>query len=772
MDDRTRTGSSAPSVASRYRGKIGRTFADSAPWWPAPIRAPCGAPNIVIVYLDDVGFSDFGCYGSEIPTPNLDRLAAQGLRFTGYTTVPMCTPARAALLTGKNPHAVGCGWLNTSDPGYPGYGGEIARDAPTIAELLRANGYSTIAVGKWHNTREHNVSAAGDRSSWPLQRGFDRFYGFLAAETSYFHPEALREGNQLADIDSYPPGYYITDDLTDRAIRWLREHVSADPGKPFFLYLPYNAAHVPLHAKPADMARHCGRYDRGWDVIRAERFARQRALGVVSASARLPPSNPGVRAWTALSPDERRVYPKYMEAFAAIIDNVDQNVGRLVASLGAMGVLDDTLILVSVDNGANSLGARSGALNAFDQRFGKEVDPVLLNAMMANGEFGGPQTFMAYPSGWAQVSNTPFRQYKRYPMNGGIRVPFIARWPRGIAEPGAIRPQWIHVTDVCPTLLDIVGIPYPETFDARPALPLDGVSFKAVLTGANAPCARRAQSYELEGHRGFIEDGWKIVSLQPPKTRIDLDNWMLFDLDNDPTEIDDRARSEPAKLAQMVAAFEADAAANRIYPIDNRGFERGVAHPPHRMDEVNRPRTFHPGTQTIDRCNVWPLFADRTFRLTARFHFQPGESGVIFSLGTTFGGMVAFVADDALIFIYQRWRNPLELDPIALAPGACELVLDYRAHGQRRGSGRIRVNGVDRTPEIDMSPTLGRLPHEGMDVGIDRRCRTSERYAAHGSFAYGGTIEQVRVEPGPQAPDSIFNRVEVEAQQAALEWMR
>jgi arylsulfatase A-like enzyme len=759
-------------VPPGYGGRIGRTFAESTPWWPEPVRARAGAPNIVVIYLDDVGFSDFGCYGSEVATPNIDRLAADGLRFSGYTTVPMCTPARAALLSGKNPHAVGCGWLNHNDPGYPGYGGEIAADAPTIAELLCEHGYSTMAVGKWHNTREHNISAAGDRSSWPVQRGFDRFYGFLASETNYFHPEALREGNQLLDIDSYPEGYYITDDLTDRAIRWTREHVAADPRKPFFLYLPYNAAHVPLHAKPEDIARHRGRYDAGWDAIRAQRFERQLALGLLPPGTRLPQRNPGIKEWSALSEDERRIYPKYMEIFAAIIDNVDQNVGRVVANLETLGVLDNTLVIVSVDNGANSLGAQTGALNAFDKRFGNDNDPVLLERMIASGGFGGADTFIAYPTGWAQASNTPFRQYKRYTMNGGIRVPFIVHWPAGIAERGAIRPQWIHVTDVAPTLLDIAGVPYPGEFKGRTTRGQDGASFRRLLAEPQARSARTAQSYELEGNRGFIQDGWKIVSLQPPKTRIDLDNWMLFDLTHDPTEIDDLARANPDKLAAMVAAFEADAAANMMYPLDNRALDRTVSHPPHRMEDVDSPRTFYPGAQTIDRSNVWPLFADRSFRLSARFEFRPGDEGVIFSLGTSFGGMVAFVEAGALHFVYQRWQNPLDLPPIPLSAGTCEMVLEYRALGARKGSGRISLNGVEQVAETEMSPTLGRLPHEGLDVGVDRRWHTSERYAKRGAFRYSGMIERVQVEPGPQAAGSIFNRPEVEAQRAALEWMR
>ena len=754
-----------------YGGTIGRTFAESTPWWPPQVKAPDGAPNIVIVYLDDVGFGDFGCFGSEISTPNIDRLAANGLRLAGYTTVPMCLPARAALLTGKNPHAVGCGWQNTTDPGFPGFGGEIASNAPTVAELLRGHGYSTMAVGKWHNTRERNTSDAGDRSSWPLQRGFDRFYGFLSSETSYFQPEQMREGNQLADIEAYPKDYYLTDDLTDRAVRWVKEHVGAAPRKPFFLYLPYNAAHVPLQARPADIAKYQGRYDAGWDVIRQQRFERQKALGVIDKDARLPPNNPGVRAWDTLSPDEKRIIPKYMEIFAAMIDSADQGIGRVVATLEQMGKLENTLFIVTADNGGNSLGAQGGAVNSFEKRFGKDNDTAVLDRILSEKKFGGEETYIAYPTGWAQVSNTPFRQYKRYTMNGGIRVPFVLHWPAALATGGAVRHDWVHVTDIAPTLLDIVGLPYPAEFKGLRTRPQDGVSFRSLLREGQ-PIKRPAQAYELEGNRGFIKDGWKLVSLQPKKSRINLDSWMLFDLTRDPTEIDDLAKTHPDKLAEMISAFEADAAANWMYPLDNREYERSVTHPPHRLEEINAPRTFYPGAQTIDRANVWPLFADRSYRITTGFEFKAGDRGVLFTVGTVFGGMVAFVLDDALHFVYQRWQNPLDSPPIPLKPGSHQFELDYHATGQRKGQGRLLLDGIEQVPMTDMSPSLGRLPHEGMDVGIDRRCATSARYAIHGVFRYTGTISRVHVEPGAQAPGSIFNRPEVEAQRAALEWMR
>jgi len=523
-----RTGSSA--AAQAFQGKIGRTLADSKPWWPPLVSAPPGAPNVVVMFMDDMGFSDIGAFGSEISTPNIDRLASGGLRFGNYTTVPMCTPARAALLTGKNPHAVGCGWLTHGDPGYPGYGGEIAQDAPTMAELLQMNGYSTMCIGKWHNTKEHNASASGDKSSWPTRRGFDKFYGFIASETSYFHPDCLYEGSQTLDIDSYPDGYFATDDWTDRAIRWTKEHLGSNPLKPFFLYMAYNAPHMPLQARAEDLKQYRGHYDAGWDACREQRLRKQVELGLMPATTRLPPPNPGVQSWQDLPADKKDLYARYMEVYAALIGNLDRNIGRLLDFLEQAGQLDNTLIILASDNGASAMGGEEGAVNGWQRRLGGADSDAKVRALIDGGGFGGPDTYIAYPLGWAQVSNTPFRNFKRTPVNGGIRVPMIMHYPRRIGDPGSIRRQWVHVTDMLPTVLELAGIERPRQFCGRDVQALDGQSFAGMLAESAAPARRDSQHYELDGNRGYIRGDWKIVSLQPPDKAVNLDNWMLFNL--------------------------------------------------------------------------------------------------------------------------------------------------------------------------------------------------------------------------------------------------
>ena len=755
-----------PPHPAAFGGRIGRTLADSLPHWPQPLRAPAGSPNVVVILLDDLGFSDFGCFGGEIDTPHVDRLAADGLRFTGYTTVPMCTPARAALLTGKNPHSVGCGWLTHNDPGYPGYRGEIALDAPTLAELLRAQGWSTMAAGKWHNTYDRNLHAAGDTSSWPLQRGFDRFYGFMGAETNYHQPDRMMEGNQLSQVDQRPDGYFAPDDYTARAVGWLAEHRSSAPDKPFFLYLALQSPHTPLQAKPADLARYRGRFDAGWDALRLRRFERQQAAGLVAPQARLSPRNPGVPAWDTLAPAQQALFARYMECYAALVDNADQNIGRVLDFLRRSGALHNTLVVVTSDNGANSIGGPTGVMNLHDRRQGLDEDPATVQRLMAADRVGSADTYAAYPSGWSQLSNAPYRYYKRTPMAGGIRVPLVVHWPQGITTPG-LRSQWVHVTDLLPTVLDLTGGRYPDAFNGLRTRGLDGLSFAPVLADAAAATARRSQYYELQGNRGYIRDDWKIVSLQPPAPTMNLDNWMLFDIAADPTEVQDLAASRPDVLQRLVAAFEAEASANYVYPLDNRDDRRAVTLPPHELADASAARDFYRAGQAVPTVVVSPLIADRDFRLLADFDWAPGQDGVIVALGDRFAGLTLFVMDDGLHFVYQLWHRPTALTPMALQPGAQRFELHYRALGGRKGQGRFVLNGQTVRDEVDLSPTLVRLPSGGLSVGQSRRQAVSERYAERGAFSYGGHIERVRLEPGPQAPGTPM-LIDEAAVQAAL----
>lgn len=770
------------SPARGHQATIGRTLRDSQPWWRPPRRAPEGAPDIVVMLLDDLGFSDFGCYGGEIRTPRIDAVAAAGLRWTGYTTVPMCTPARAALLTGKNPHAVGCGWLTHSDPGYPGYqAGEISPDAPTLPELLRASGYGTYGTGKWHNVADYHATAAGDRSAWPLQRGFDRFYGFLGAETPFFSPGHLIEGNEFLPIDDYPRGYYSSDDWTDRALRYLRGHQSAAPERPLFLYVAHSAPHVPLQARPADVARYDGLYADGWDAVRERRFQRQKDLGVIPAHWRLPGGSPGVRAWSDIPVEDRPVMAHYMQLYAAMVDNVDRNIGRLVDELKALGRWERTLLIITSDNGASSIGGPDGSANIFEKRITQREDPGLARRMFESGALGSADSYPAYPVAWGQVSNTPFRFYKRTPMNGGIRVPFVMSWPAAIADPGALRPGWIHVTDVVPTVLELLGERYPADFKGWRTRGLDGHSFAAMLRSADQPSARERQYFELEGNRGYIHGRWKIVSLQPPGTPIDLERWMLFDLEADPTECNDLAGARPEVLKALIDAFEADAQVHHVYPLDNRDVRRVLALPPHLEAAFARPRSYFPGTETGTPMTISPLLADRDYRVDCGFEQPQGGQGVLFAIGDHMNGLAAFVMEGRLHVAFRAGAAIHRHVELPLVPGRWQLRLQHTASGQRRGAAELTLlavpageplaagpasalNAAAAVASLDMSPTFLRLGGEGVDVGLDRRRKVSPLYEGRGVFAYTGRIDRVTVTPGAQAPGSLANRPEALAQ--------
>ena len=741
-----------------FGGRIGRTLRDSEPWWPPRREPPAYAPDIVVLLLDDLGFSDVGCFGAEIATPAIDRLAARGLRFAHYTTVPMCTPARAALLTGRNPHAVGCGWLTFNDPGYPGYrAGEIALDAPTLPELLRTAGYATYMVGKWHNTAEHHVAPSADRSSWPLSRGFDRFYGFLGGETHYFAPAQLVEDNAFLDHDAYREGYYASDDWTDKAIGWLKAHASASPGKPLFLYVAHNAPHAPLHAKAADLACYAGAYDAGWDAIRAQRFHRQCREGLFAHPPSLPGRSPGVPAWDDVDPHRRKLFARYMELYAAIVHNIDQNVARLVDGLERLGRLDNTLFVITSDNGANGIGGIDGAANNLSKRLTQFEDPQWVRELLERGRIGKSDSWPAYPLGWTDVSSTPFRLYKTTTMNGGIRVPLVVHWPSRIRDGGAVRQQWVHVTDVVPTVLDVLGITSPA--------PLDGASFRAALERADAPVSRNAQHYELAGNRGYILDGWKIVSLQPPGKPIELDNWMLFDVANDPTETTDLAATHRDRLAELVRAFDDDAERNAVYPLDNRDVRRSLTVPPYLEAELDEPRTFWPDAGTAALATVAPMVADRDYHLVCEFGYAPGDRGVVFALGDPIAGLALYARDGVLTFFYHGGQGRCASCELPARAGDHAFELAHRALGARRGVGTVSLDGAI-VATLDMTPTpiLGLGVGEGLDLGRDRRLHVTDRYGGDGACVYTNAVAYVRIEPGPQAPDSYANRPERLAQ--------
>lgn len=734
-----------------FGGVVGRTVGESTPWWPPAVRPPAGAPNVVLVLLDDLGFSDVGPYGSEIPTPTLDRLAAGGLRFTNYHTAPLCSPARAAIQTGRNPHRAGFAGVANFDPGFPGWTMEIDPSVETLPEAMRAVGYATYAVGKWHLTRDAAMHGGAPRTSWPLQHGYERFYGILEGWTNLHQPHQLVRDSSPVDVDEYPDGYYFTDDITDQAIRYLKELRAHEAERPFFLYLAHGAVHGPLHAKASDLARHRGRYDLGWDAVRAQRFARQKELGLFAPDTPLPPRNHEagyeVQAWAEHGADERALFARYMEVYAAMVDSVDQNLARLLDAIEALGDLDDTVVLFTSDNGATSEGGATGS-RSYYKRFGGfarmtgwdldvERDPELI---------GGPQALVHYPRGWGMASNSPFRLYKTTTHAGGVRVPLLVSWPAGIPAEhrGTLRHQYQYVTDLCPTILDLVGLP------ARPDH--DGASFAAAI-GSGATASTHLEQYsECFGNRSFYRDGWKLVALHQRGAPYDDGEWELYDITADPTEVVDLAADRPEVVRDLAEAWEAAAWDNQVFPLDDG---TGLLQLLRRPDDER----FHQevrllaGTPTLDRYRSQQLIAFRDFTVDAALDHGEADEGVLVAHGDQGGGYSLYVEQGSLWFAYNHYGEMTLVDAGPLAPGDRTVSLRATVGDRFCWDLEVCVDGraVAALPATPM--LLGFAPFQGIDVGIDRRSPVSwALYERHGAFPYSGRLHHVTYRPGAAAP--------------------
>jgi arylsulfatase len=673
----------------------------------------------------------------------------------------MCSPTRAALLTGLNAHDAGVGHVAHSDVGFPGYAMELTEHAATLAEVFRDNGYATMMVGKWHLAKDSNVHAGASKHSWPVQRGFERFYGFLDAFTNFHHPHRLVEDNHLVEVDRYPDGYYLTDDLTTKAIRMVRETKASDPTRPFLLYFAHGAVHAPLQAKRVDIDKYADTYRAGWDHIREARWRRQHALGVLPEGALLPPRNAepdhDVKAWAELTPAEQELFARYMAVFAGMVDNVDQNFGRLRDALDEMGELDNTIIVFLSDNG----GSREGEVNGTSQYFrilthqltGTSDEDELAVDHARLDLIGGPQTLPHYPRGWGMVSSTPFRLYKINTHLGGHSVPFLLSWPRRFGTEHRTRTQYAYVTDVLPTLLELVGIERGEERNGLPLKPLAGRSLVPVLADAAAPPQHTEQASEMVGHRGFYRDGWEAVTLHHHRTPFGPHEWELYDLAADPTELHDLAATMPDKVAELAAAWEAAAWRYQFFPLDDGSGLKYVLRPPTEA-VFTEPVTIYPDTPSLERYRSYLLVQQRSFTVTVRLHHGAGDNGMLVAHGDQGGGYALCVEDGSLRYLHNAYGVMTEVDAGPLAAGARQIVLAVDNPGRLVWNVRVRVDGNETGGTDGLRGFVGMAPFEGIDVGIDRRSPVSWRiYEEHGAFPYTGQLHTVTYTPGELAPD-------------------
>ncbi|MEN9506507.1 MAG: hypothetical protein RI958_2433, partial [Actinomycetota bacterium] len=556
-----------------FAGHIGRTYRESTPWWPDP-PAGIGGPNVVMIVLDDLGFAHFGSYGSTLRSPNVDRLAANGLRYTSFHTTALCSPTRAALLTGRNHHSVGMRGVSNWSTGFPHMRGGITPRAATLAELLRAHGYATFATGKWHLAPMEECSAAGPHTNWPVQKGFDKFYGFLQGETDQFFPELTRDNTHIDPPRGPDEGYHVSEDIVDQSIAYINDLVSVLPDRPFFLYTAFGAMHAPHQAPQSYLDRWRGAFDEGYEVWRERWFERQLELGVVPPGTTLSPLNPGVPRWNDLTDNQRAFSCRLQEAFAAMLEHTDDQIGRLVDYLDERGLLDNTVVMVMSDNGASREGGPFGVMDEFSFFNGmwEDIDQIVADRL---DDIGGPHSHSNYPWGWAQAGNSPLRWYKQNTYGGGVRDPLVVHWPNGIGEAvrGQIRQQFCHAVDITPTLLEITGAPLPDTFGGHDQMPLHGRSIVPTFAEPAAPTPRRVQYFEQMGHRGIWADGWKATTYHEPGAPFESDQWGLFHLDADFSECHDLADQHPEKLRELIELWWVEAGSNGVLPLDDRTIE-------------------------------------------------------------------------------------------------------------------------------------------------------------------------------------------------------
>ncbi|MGQ0431199.1 MAG: arylsulfatase [Microthrixaceae bacterium] len=721
-----------------FGGHIGRTYRDSTPWWPDP-PAGLGGPNVVVIVLDDTGFAHFGCYGSELATPHIDRLAAGGLRYTGFHTTALCSPSRAALLTGRNPHAVGMRGVSNWSTGFPHMRGGISPRAATVAELLRTQGYATYAAGKWHLAPMEECSAAGPHTNWPLQKGFDRFYGFLQGEADQFHPELTSDNGHVDPPFGPDAGYHVSEDIVDRASGWIGDLQSVRPDRPFFLYLAFGATHAPHQAPPEYLARWRGRFDDGYEVARERWFARQLELGIVPPGTTLAPPNPGVPAWDDLTANQRAFSARLQEAFAAMLEHTDAQIGRLVAFLEQRHLLDNTILMVLSDNGASREGGPFGVMDEFSFFNGmwEDIDDLAATRL---DDIGGPHSHSNYPWGWAQAGNSPLRWYKQNTYGGGVRDPLIVHWPNGIADRGALRAQFCHVVDLAPTILDLTSTPAPDLHNGVPQIPMHGASISASFDDADAPPARSVQYFEQMGHRGLWADGWKISTYHEQGQPMDDDEWVLFHLDEDFSECHDVSAQHPDKLRELVEAWWTEAGQHGVLPLDDRTIELfgGTPHPGTVHDR--RQYVYFPPFAHIP-ADAAPPLGGRSWTITAAVDVPPtGVEGVIYARGSHNVGHAFFVHGGALHFDYNalgtHHRVSAALPPLA---GRHEIAASFERAG-KGGTLAISVDGVELA-SIGIPRIVRMLGSTGLDVGRDALSPVVDDYEA--PFPFTGVIDRV-----------------------------
>jgi arylsulfatase A-like enzyme len=773
-----------PKPETPFKGKIGRTVKDSTPDFPKGVEAPKGAPNVLLILTDDVGFGASSTFGGPIATPNFQRLADSGLRFNTFHTTALCSPTRAALITGRNHHTNASGVITEMATGYPGYNSLVPRSSGTVAQVLRGNGYNTSWFGKMHNVPDWMSSQAGPFDLWPLGLGFEYFYGFIGGDSDQWHP-ALYENTVPIEPYLGNPNYILDHDLANKAIAWMEMQHSLAPSKPWLLYYATGTAHAPHQAPKEWIAKYKGQFDQGWDQVREETLARQIKSGTVPAGTQLTKRPDEIPAWDSLSADQKRLYAHMMEVYAGALSYADNQIGRLLDALQETGQLDNTLVIfIMGDNGASAEGTMQGTTNEVGTAANgvKESIPYLLSMM---DELGGPLTYNHYPVGWAHAMDSPMQWTKQVASHfGGTRNGMVISWPAKIKDKGGIRSQFSSVIDIVPTIYEAAGISPPTEIDGVKQKPIEGTSLVYTFDNPKAPTQHTVQYFELVGNRAIYKDGWmaSTTPLRLPWVTIGSEpnpddfKWELYNVNQDFSQANNLADKNPEKLKELQAAFDVEAKKYNVYPLDSSFASRAD---PAIRPSLTRGRnefTYYPGAIRIPEGSA-PNFKNKSWAIAAEVTIpETGASGVLATVGGRFGGWVLMLQDSKPEFVYAMSNQPQDKfriisdQPVTAGSHVVRLAFKYDGGGIGKGAtGTLFVDGkqVAQGPIPRTIPTRFSLD-ETFDVGEDTGTPVVEDYVAKMPFAFTGTLKKfvVVLEPEKLTPEEKKRMLEEEAKGA------
>jgi len=766
------------SASEPFAGRIEVDIRDSvADWTPfEPPRAPDGSPNVIYITLDDVGFSAMSGYGGPIETPNIDRISGDGVRYTQFHTTALCSPTRSCLLTGRNHTRNSMACITEAAVGFPDASGTIPPENGMLSEILGELGWNTYMVGKWHLCPTDEMNLASTRRNWPSGRGFERWYGFLGAETSQWYPDLVYDNHPVDQPTSPEDGYHLSVDITDKAIEFMGDAKAVAPEKPFFLYYSPGACHAPHHAPREWIDRFKGQFDQGYEAMREETLARQKQLGIVPADTVLPPINPigtpetrtgpdgktfppldVTRPWGSLSDDEQRLFSRMAEVYAGFLAHIDDQIGRLLDFLDFIGERDNTLIILVSDNGASGEGGPDGSVN--EMLFMNGIpDDINANLAMID-ELGGTKTYNHYPNGWAMAFNTPFKMWKRYEFEGGTADPCIISWPAGMKARGELRTQYHHAVDLVPTVLDVLGVEAPRTLKGHVQSHFDGVSMRYSFDDETAAGQRSTQFYSMLGSRGIWHDGWKAVTTHPTISgwgHFNDDEWELYHTDVDRSEVNNLAAEHPEKVRELVGLWFAEAGANGAFPLDDRSALEIFTTPRPQLTAPRDRYVYFPDGAEVPEAQAVSI-RNRSFSIGALVDIHgPGAQGVLIAQGSRFGGYSLYLRDNRLHYV-NSFVGIVEQQVVATVdvPTGTNLLLS--ASFEKTGedppgvaAGTLSLyHGDTKVGEgsIKLQPGGYMIAGEGLCVGRDGGHPVTDDYQGDAPWRFtGGIINRVVVD--------------------------